>query len=110
MLKKIIAAFLVGVFSAANNAQASCGSATCPIDSLSLDRGGAGWVRIGYAFEYINQDQPRIGKSKASIGEIPGDHDEIYTVNRVHRLNASLGLTDRLSADVLLPFVLRSHQ
>jgi len=28
----------------------------------------------------------------------------------VHRLNASIGLTDRLSADLLLPFVSRSHQ
>ena len=89
---------------------ASCGSATCPIDTLTLGRGGPGWVRIGYDFEYINQNQPRIAKSKASIGEIPGDHDEIYTVNRYHRLNTSIGFTDRLSADILLPFIARSHQ
>ncbi len=104
------AVFLLGLFTITNNLHASCGAASCPIDTLSLDRGGAGWVRIGYDFEYIKQNQPRIGSAKASVGEIPGDHDEVYTVNRVHRLNASIGLTDRLSVDVLLPFVSRSHQ
>lgn len=103
--------FVFGVFLLLSPvaALASCGSSTCPIDTLSAERGGKGWVRIGYDFEYIDQDQPRIGRNKASVGELRGHHDEIYTVNRVHRLNGSIGITDRLSADVLLPYVSRSH-
>lgn len=102
---------LLGVASLASAvAHASCGAASCPIDTLSQERGGRGWVRLGYDFEYIDQDQPRIGTRKADVGEIRGHHDEVYTINRIHRLNGSIGLTDRLSLDLVLPFVSRSHE
>jgi len=88
---------------------ASCGSATCPIDTAGSERREKGWVSLGYQFEYIEQDQHQIGTRSAAFREIRGDHDEEFTVNRIHRLLASLGLTDRLSADVQLPVISRSH-
>lgn len=90
--------------------QASCGSASCPIETLNSESRNKGWFRLGYEFEYIDQDQPRIKTREARVGEIHGHHDEVYTVNRIHRVTASHGFTDRLSADVVLPFISRSHQ
>lgn len=108
-------AFLVAVASlsfgaAASPAAASCGSASCPVDTLSGEARGRRWARIAYEFEFIDQDRPLAGGRRASAGEIPGHHDELYTVNRVHRLALSSGLTDRLSADLQFPLVARSHQ
>jgi hypothetical protein len=89
--------------------RASCGSASCPIETLGVESREKGWLRLGYEFEYIDQDQPRIGTHDADVGEIRGHHDEVYTVNRTHRLTASYAFTDRLSADAILPFISRSH-
>lgn len=90
-------------------AWASCGSANCPVDTTSGERREQGWVSAGYQFEYIEQDKHRIGTRRAAFGEVQGDHDEEFTLNRIHRFLASVGLTDRLSLDVSLPFISRSH-
>ncbi len=88
---------------------ASCGSANCPIDTSSSERRQNGEVTLGYQFEYIEQDEHRIGTRRATFREIRGEHDEEFTVNRIHRLLASVGLTDRLSADLQMPIISRSH-
>lgn len=93
----------------AADARASCGSMSCPADVSSSERREKGWVRLGYQFEWLDQSRPRIGTRKASAGEIRGHHDELYTVNRLHRVTAAGGITERLSAELQLPFVSRSH-
>ncbi len=90
-------------------AWASCGSASCPVDTSGERRQGKGWVEMGYQFEHIEQDQHRIGTRAAALGEIRGHHDEEFTVNRIHRFLGSVGLTDRLGVDLQVPFVSRSH-
>jgi hypothetical protein len=89
---------------------ASCGAASCPLDTRSYFEREKGLFRIGYEFEYIDQDQPRIGTHKASVGEISGHHDEQRTVNRVHRFLGTWAPTDRLSLDLVLPLISRSHR
>ena len=37
---------------------------------------------LDFSFQYIDQDQVRIGTHKGFVGEIPSTHDEIRTVNR----------------------------
>lgn len=88
----------------------SCGSANCPIDTRTTETSERGVLRLDYSFEYINQDTPRAGRDKVAVGEIPGDHNEIYTVNRTHRIGFEYGFTDRLSALISVPFIDRSHQ
>lgn len=88
---------------------ASCGSASCPIDTAGGERPEKGAVQLGYQFEYIEQDKHQIGTRDAALGEIPGDHDEEFTVNRIHRLLVSAGLTGRWSVDLQLPVISRSH-
>jgi hypothetical protein len=88
---------------------ASCGSALCSLDTHTMQTLGHGVGLIGYEFEYIDQDQARIGRNSADIGQIRGHHDEVYTVSRVHRLMGSYGVTDRLGVEIALPFISRSH-
>jgi hypothetical protein len=104
-------AFLIAALIAtANLSEASCGSAICPLDTRSSYISEKGEVRLGYEFEYIDQDQPRIGTHKASVGEISGHHDEQRTINRMHRFLGTYGFTERLNLDLALPFISRSHR
>jgi hypothetical protein len=89
---------------------ASCGAASCPIDTTMSHHADKGWMRLDYSYEYINQDQPMIGREKASVGEIRGHHDEVSTLSQIQRLGLETGFTDRLSIGVSLPFVHREHQ
>jgi len=57
-------------------AWASCGAATCPLDTTSHESREPGWVRVGYQWEYIDQDAHRLGHHKAGFGEVRGHHDE----------------------------------
>ena len=91
------------------SAWASCGASSCPVEVAGWDERKAGSVTLGYQFEYSEQDQLRIGTRDAAFREIRGHHDEEFTVNRIHRFLASIGLSDRFSVDVGVPFVSRSH-
>ncbi len=88
---------------------ASCGASSCPVDCSIWERTQAGTVRVDYGFEYSEQDQHRIGTREAAFGEVQGHHDEEFTVNRLHRLGVAVGVTDRLSVEIRLPVVSRSH-
>jgi len=80
------------------------------VDTRSWFASDRGTIRLGYEFEYIDQNQPRIGTHQAAVGEISGHHDEQRTVNRLHRFTGTWGITDRWSLDLGLPFVSRSHR
>ena len=88
---------------------ASCGAASCPLDTTSHESRPPGWMRVGYQWEYIDQDEHRLGRRNASFGEVRGHHDEASTINRLQRLSAAAGLTDRLSVEAQLPIISRSH-
>lgn len=66
-------------------------------------------MRVGYEFEYADQDSHRVGRRQGSFREICGHHDEEYTVTRLHRVTGAVDLTDRVSVEVRLPYVSRSH-
>src|SRR5258706_150710 len=93
----------------AENAVASCGSSSCPIDLHAL-QSDAGRFSLDLSLQYIDQDQPRIGTRRAHVGEIASDHDEIRTINRLTSLQLSYGLSERLQLALTLPYVGRSHE
>lgn len=66
-------------------------------------------MQLGYEFEYSPQDRPRLEGRPAYVGQVSGHHDEEYTVSRIHRFKASGELTRRWGADLMLPYVVRSH-
>src|SRR4051812_6003372 len=101
---------LAAVAAAANICNASCGSMSCPIDTRSAEQSERGSVRVDYSYEYVNQDQPQIGRQNAAVGEIRGHHDEVYTVSHTQRLAVETGVSDRLSLQASVPYISREHQ
>jgi hypothetical protein len=86
---------------------ASCGAATCPLNKYHYLK--AGWIGLNIVHEYINQDQIFVGSSKSVVGAIPGDHDEVQTLNERSVLQLQVGILDRLGLSVDVPFVHREH-
>jgi hypothetical protein len=90
---------------------AGCGSAFCTLNTMweaqgvSTDPG----FRLDLRDEYINQNQLRAGRQKATPGEFPRPHDEQRTLNRNvittldYAPNADWGISAQL------PFVHRDH-
>ena len=62
------------------------------------------------SFQYIDQDQVRIGTHKGFVGEIPSTHDEIRTVNRGLGILANYATSDRFVLSAFVPFVSRYHE
>jgi hypothetical protein len=92
-------------------AHASCGSAFCTVNT-AWDVQGA-WTesgtRLDLRYEYIDQDQPRAGSDKVSVGQIPRHHDEARTVNRNWIGTLDHSFSREWGATVVLPFVDREH-
>lgn len=89
---------------------ASCGSASCPLDLHALQSPAERGFTLDLSFQYIDQDQPRIGSRRASIGEIASDHDEVRTINRLAALQLGMPIGERMQLVVSAPFVSRSHE
>jgi hypothetical protein len=65
---------------------------------------------LDVSFQYIDQDEVRIGRSRAEVGEIHSHHDEVETVNRAVGLLANYAPSDRLVLSAIVPFVSRFHE
>jgi hypothetical protein len=90
--------------------RASCGSATCPIDSNAFNQPAPrGWA-LDLAFQYIDQDQPRIGTRTAAVGELPSEHDEVRTINRAATVTGRYAWSPSLHLAVSVPYVDRFHE
>ena len=104
---------LLGIAAARTNADASCGQAVCSVEAAvvaeRLTRSRE--LTLDASWEYIDQDQPRIGTRRAFVGERPSpEHNEIETVNRTYKLFADYGLTERIAVGLLMPIVHRDHR
>ena len=97
---------------AAFNAAASCGSAFCLVNTDWSTQGGFKdeGTYFDLRYEYVDLDQPRSGRDRLSVGQVPRHHDEVETKN--HNLVASLDWTfaQRWGVNVSLPYVDRYHQ
>ena len=86
---------------------ASCGSESCPLDHMSR------WTENPFSFEvtyqYIDQDQPKIGTEDATVGEIQRHHDEVRTLNRMTTARA-VYRPGAWSFTASIPWVDRYHE
>ncbi len=104
-----LAAYLISAF-VPSWLQASCGSAACTLDTRSEERNVPHQLITDISFQYINQDQPRIGNHPAVVGQLPNPHhDEIATINRQATARLDYDLSERWGISVSLPFVGRTH-
>jgi hypothetical protein len=89
---------------------ASCGSTSCPIELHALDQWQERQFTLDLSFQYIDQDQPRIGTRRAAVGKIPSDHAEMRTINRLTTLQLGYRPSPRLQLSLTLPYVSRAHE
>ncbi|QJR16013.1 transporter [Usitatibacter palustris] len=93
-------------------AAASCGSAFCLVNTdwsmqgVYTDPG----TRLDLRYEYVNLDQPRHGRDKVSVGQIPRHHDEIETRNRNWIATLDGNVNEQWGWSVAVPLVDREHQ
>ena len=108
----LVLAGAVALAGAGNEAQASCGSAFCIVNT-SWNVQGA-WTepgaRFDLRFEYIDQDQPRAGSDKVAVGQIPQHHDEVRTINRNWLATFDYTFNADWGVSATLPLVDRFHE
>ena len=101
-----------GAFCAlAFDAAASCGSAFCLVNTDWSVQGAytESGVRFDLRYESIDLDQPRHGRDRVAVGEIPRHHDEVETRN--HNLVGTLdwNLSPAWGLSLAIPYVDRYH-
>ena len=89
---------------------ASCGSAMCPMDPQSLNLPLPRQFTLDFSFQYIDQNNVRIGRREGAVGEIPSSHDEVQTLNRAAGFLVNYATSDRLVLSAFVPFVSRFHE
>lgn len=90
---------------------ASCGASFCTVNTDWQAQGA--WSEPGWQadlrYEYVNQDKVMYGSERVAVGQIPGHHDEVRTINR----NTLLGLTytnqNGWGYGIQLPWIARDH-
>jgi hypothetical protein len=102
----LVCVFLMALAGRPAPSRASCGSESCPLDHASR------WSEQPFTFEvsyqYLDQDQPRMGTDDTEVGAIPRHHDEVRTLNRITTARAAYR-TGPWSLGASMPFVDRYH-
>lgn len=89
-------------------AGATCGSDMCALDPRGPESAG-GRYSIDVNYQYVHQDQVRVGTERGTIGQVPGHHNEVLTHSRIWSLTGRASVTDRLVVSAMVPFVQRKH-
>jgi len=100
---------LVLALGGARSAGASCGAESCPLD-LRAAHSAASVFSLDLGWQYVRQDQVRVGTRRGAVGEPPSPEDEVATGSRVTTVLARLAPSRRWSLDATLPFVDRTHR
>ncbi len=98
---------LVSIVVVSRPLAASCGSATCPLNTLKSLQ--SGWMSVGYFHEYIDQNQIYVGTNRSHVGAIPYDHNEVETLNERDVIQLQAGLSQNIGLSAAIPFVHRAH-
>ncbi len=88
-------------------ARASCGAESCPLDRNAPAAGAR--LSLGLDWEYVRQDQVRVGTAAGIVGELPSPENEVRTVSRVATATVHAQPFQRWRFDLSVPFVSRSH-
>jgi hypothetical protein len=100
-----LAAFVLLIPGAAT---ASCGSeGSCPVATPESPLEAR--LLFDVSQLYIDQNQPIVGSDAASVGAIPGHHDEVRTVNRVTNFRLSYRRSG-WTLGATMPYINRTHE
>lgn len=121
MKKPLMPGWLIALLLAGlqmQTARAACGASFCTLtttpEAFSEHRGQ---VRFDLSYEHIDQDSPYSGSDGSDgvqfavfpDGDIEAVHRELETVSQRISLRTSVGVIDRLTLDLLVPFIHRKH-
>jgi hypothetical protein len=103
--------FLVAVLCAAGEGRASCGAAFCIVNTDWTSQGSftQQGVRFDLRYEYIDLDQPREGRSRVAVGQVPRHHDEVETKNDNYVASLDWNLAPQWGVTLAVPYVDRDH-
>jgi hypothetical protein len=96
----------------AADAGASCGAAFCMVNTDWSSQGGFTdpGVRFDLRYEFIDLDQPREGRSRISVGQVPRHHDEVETKNNNYVAGVDWNLAAQWGLTLAVPYVDRDHR
>ncbi len=109
---------ILGVGLQMETAQAACGASFCTLTTTpEAVAEQAGQIRFDLSYEYIDQDAPYAGNNDSDgvqtaafgDGDIETVHRELATVSQRVNLRTSVGVSNRLTFDFLVPFIHREH-
>jgi hypothetical protein len=112
MITKSALGIAMALAMAAPAAQASCGSAYCPVNThwdLQSAWTSPGW-RFDLRHEIVDLDQPRHGSEAVDVGEIRMHHDEVETQGRNTVMALRYSFDERWGLALSLPHVARKHE
>ena len=101
------------------NAFAACGASFCTLTTTpeaAYER--TGQIRLDFSYEYIDLGTPYAGKhhgdglqhARLPDGDIETVHRELGTVGHRLGLRATAGIADRLTMELYVPYLDRSHK
>lgn len=105
------ALFALPCFIIPATSQASCGASFCAVNTdwsaqgVFAEPGGRAELR----YEYLRQDQLRAGSRKVSPGEVPSEHEELYTRNQALFGSVDYNLGD-WGLSLIVPLLQREHE
>jgi hypothetical protein len=93
-------------------AHASCGAAFCLVNTDWSVQGEyvESGARFDLRYEFIDLDQPRNGRDRVAVGQIPRHHDEVETRNNNVVGSVDWALAPRWGLSLAIPFVDRDHR
>lgn len=106
-----LAVVLAASLSMPGLAAAGCGSAFC---TISTDWGTQGqWTgpggRFDLRFEFIDQNQPKHGAERVSLGEVPEETEEVQTINRNWIAQFAYNFDTHWGMTATVPLINRYH-
>ena len=116
VLRGLLASLFVGF--QMETALAACGASFCTLTTTpEAVSEHVGQIRFDLSYEYIDQDAPYAGHDASDgiqtaafpDGDLETVHRELATVSQRISLRSSVGVSDRLTLDLLVPFIHREH-
>jgi hypothetical protein len=77
---------------------------------MNASRSMRGRIAIDLSYQFIDQDQVRVGTRRSTVGALPSPEDEVQTVSRILTVRGQASVSDRFGLSASLPFVDRTHR
>jgi hypothetical protein len=92
-----------------SSALASCGAQNCVLDLRGPEESAARYS-FDLAYQFIDQDQVRVGSKRGRVGEIAADHNEIETRTESWLMTGRGRFGSALLVTASLPYIDRTHR